>query len=96
MTPRERLYALVEANATPRRSVTAIYSRLYDAFEEATNTNWRRMAYNAETTTLDYIEQRGELPSLLLLAQKTLVQKPALPEKEKAPVQGSLLEGGLL
>lgn len=95
MTTRQALYALVEANATEKRPIPVIYSRLYDGFEEHTNTNWRRLAYNACQETLEYLEEKGELEALLAFARSSLTHKPALPGKEKAPVQGSLLEGGL-
>ena len=95
-TPRAELCNLVDASATfTGKPVWSVWEKLYAAFEDKKNTAYRRMAYVAEMTNLDLIDQEYAMPELYLFA-KGFLKLPALPEKEKAPVQGSLLEGGLL
>lgn len=57
--------------------------------------NYRRLAYVNGATILDTVVELGDEAELLEVARGFLKQNPALPvQKEKAPVQGSLIEEG--
>ena len=97
---RAKVSALVAHHvATASKDVVFVWSDLYSRFSYHVNYNFARHAYVRECKQLDVIESEGMLPEFLEFTMKLFVVKtPALPEREKAPVQGSLLEdkGGLL
>lgn len=97
MTPAQELYLLVESSASfTGKPIPKVWDNLYSHFEYAKNVNYRRLAYVNGATILDTVVELGDIEELLEVARGFLKQNPALPEKKKAPEQGSLIEGGLL
>lgn len=93
LTPREAVCRLVETSADyTKKPVPRLWDELYGRFEYQKNHNYRRMAYVNGATTLDLIEEMGVMGELLAVAQGFLKQDPALPDKEKGPLQGSLID----
>ena len=94
LTPREAVYQIVEQNAKENgRRVPYNWDLLYSRFEYETNVNYRRLAHNNGSTPLDMIEEMGAMGDLLDLARTYLILRtPALPDKEKGPLQGSLID----
>lgn len=101
MTPgelRNQVRLAVEAYATKTgANPGTVWLNLYSRFSYHVNYNFERHAYQQEKKQIDVIEAEGLLPQFVEFAFKYFGGiNPALPEKEKAPVQWSLLEGGSL
>ena len=87
---------LVETSAEfTGKPIPKVWDNLYSHFEYAKNVNYRRLAYVNGATILATVVELGDDGELLEVARGFLKQIPALPvQKEKAPVQGSLIEEG--
>jgi hypothetical protein len=78
-----------------KRDRDEVWGEMYTDFGYRHNIHFRRIAFTTDRKTIDVIEAEGLLADFGEFVQGRLKEKtPALPvQKEKAPVQGSLLEG---
>ena len=66
----QELITLVDqVSAITGKTVWSIWERLYSAFETDTNCAWRDNAKKVCQTTLEYLDEQGQMSNLLTYAQ---------------------------
>lgn len=90
---RDRVVRQIPVIATKvKRDVRDMWGDLYREFGYLKNVHFSRIAYTQDKKTIDVIEEEGHLEEFAKFVEGYLKEEtPASPEKEKAPVQGSLL-----
>ena len=75
------------------RDVREVWGDCYREFGDLVGVFFVRMAYNEDREAIDIIEREGLLAEFAEFVEKKLKEKaPALPDKEKAPLPGSLID----